>query len=1341
MNDDECLQLFCQKAFRRDQPKKSFSELSKLVINYSNGLPLALCVFGSFFSGRRGIEWEDALDMLKKYSNNDVFKILRLSYVALNHVEKTIFLDIACFFNMWGKDEVTQILVSCGFEATIGMKNLIDKSLLVEIELGNIKYIKMHDLVQQMGRLIVFDESRDVVARRSRLWFSHDIDQVLNRNTGTKATEGVVLPFTFAKDEANWNPVSFLRMRQLRLFIISCKFNLPRGLMGFPWTLKVLHWYGYPLRDLPLNVKLYELVYLKMHNSKIKRLSHGTQFMENLKILDLSHSKDLIESPEFYGLRNLERLVLEGCTKLFAIHPSLGQHQRLLVANLKGCVNLKSLPRQLEMTCLIEFVLEETGIVDLPDTLGSLTSVEVLNFRSCRNLQFLPRKLDMNSLKEFVLCGCTLVRNLPEFGENMKNLITLDVQETSIAKLPESLGSLASLQTLNSRDCKYLVGLPSNFHKLKHLKVLNISGCSAFCKLPENINENEALEILDASKTAITEVPSSIGHLQGLKTLLFHGCCSGPKGLTLPDSIFNLKSLTNLDLSNCNIDDRIIHFDLGGLSSLKKLDLSGNMFVNLPASCISNLLDLQFLYLNSCPRLQLLPQPSPGLNLMDAGDCASLTALSDVKLLHLFASLNQSGQYAKRLSHRLNADSLASLSFQALLVSIPGREIPSWFENQNYLSESKSSIILDIPPCEWLGFVLCIVLEDDMFYSTEAFGLSLLAKASNGDIVFLHGTGRELEKEISSPHLWILFGQIGRQSGARFSMDYNQLLLKFEARKNDVLSSIKCGWRLMDKIDFENLLSTVQELEDQENVRSSDVEEQRHCYSSVSVSHRTIVNECETESPESSSSLLEKESNLCDLPMHFSTDNASQCEHNHCDFAPAIADPTITVPPIAIYSPSSSNFRPSESVTSQANSEKGDEAGTAIELDWTGGSGDRGGKRRLVGVLMTEKALDNKKVMSMLRQDWNMLKEEVDILELEINAYLFTFEIEEDYIRVLRSRPWYISGCLLNIQEWTEYIVLSDGRFNMSPFWVQFHNVPLRAMTVSNLMKLGKRIGEVLMVECPIVNGRIIRSCARARINVDLSRPLVTGFWILRPELPKLWSSVRYERLENLCCKCGFIGHDSRICNAEREMAVMDPTKPMYGSWLSVSPERNCDYAMHVCEQGWFEVVGGGEKKMRFNTHNARYCIVRQQNFAPVIANPAITAQPPAAIESPSSSNCHPHESVTIESQEEIICSYDSIDGIKVSSPKQNPSWERNPIAGDTLVVNTISEAYSIESEKTNPEKILEELFQVPDLEDTELLQTYDMLTSDGRKYELFKSLPMRLRKPWILMQIKKYLS
>ncbi|KAH9725739.1 ADP-ribosyl cyclase/cyclic ADP-ribose hydrolase [Citrus sinensis] len=48
LHDDEALQLFCKQAFKTNQPWKEYEQLSKYVVKYSGGLPLALKVLGSF---------------------------------------------------------------------------------------------------------------------------------------------------------------------------------------------------------------------------------------------------------------------------------------------------------------------------------------------------------------------------------------------------------------------------------------------------------------------------------------------------------------------------------------------------------------------------------------------------------------------------------------------------------------------------------------------------------------------------------------------------------------------------------------------------------------------------------------------------------------------------------------------------------------------------------------------------------------------------------------------------------------------------------------------------------------------------------------------------------------------------------------------------------------------------------------------------------------------------------------------------------------------------------------------------------------------------------------------
>lgn len=108
---------------------------------------------------------------------------------------------------------------------------------------------------------------------------------------------------------------------------------------------------------------------------------------------------------------------------------------------------------------------------------------------------------------------------------------------------------------------------------------------------------------------------------------------------------------------------------------------------------------------------------------------------------------------------------------------------------------------------------------------------------------------------------------------------------------------------------------------------------------------------------------------------------------------------------------------------------------------------------------------------------------------------------------------------------------------------------------------------------------------------------------------------------------------------------------------------------------------------------------------------------------------------------EEPLC--DTRESTPRVAKQSNLSKKRNR-SGDALLsvvthmADTISKAYPSDTTKASAEEIFTELSKVTDLEESELLQAYDILTGDSRKYESFKALPSALRKAWVLMQIKK---
>ncbi|KAK7389921.1 hypothetical protein VNO78_25218 [Psophocarpus tetragonolobus] len=771
---NEALQLFCLKAFKQDQPKEEYLDLCKEVVEYAKGLPLALEVLGSHLHGRTVEVWHSGLEQIRSFPHSKIQDTLKISYDSLQDPEKKLFLDIACFFKGMDIDEVINILEKCGDHPKIGIDILIERSL---VTLDKNK-LRMHDLLQEMGRNIVFLESPKDPGKRSRLWSQKDIDHVLTKNKGSDEIQGIVLNLVQPCDyEARWSAEAFSKIGQLRLLKL-CDMQLPCGLNCLPRALKVLHWRGCPLKTLPLANQLDEVVELKLPHSRIEQIWHGTKFLENLKSMNLSFSKNLKQSPDFFGVPNLESLVLEGCTNLTEVHPSLVRHKKLVMMNLKDCKRLKTL----------------------------------------------PSKLEMSSLKDLNLSGCSEFKYLPEFGESMEHFSVLSLEGSAVTKLPISLGCLVGLAHLDLKNCKNLVCLPDTIDKLKSLTILNVSGCSKLSSLPEGLKEIKCLEELDASETAIEELPSSIFFLENLKYISFAGC-KGPVSnsvnkfflpfkrlfgnqqtpirFRLPPSILNLPSLRRLNLSYCNLSEESIPDDFCHLSSLLTLDLTGNNFVSLPIS-ITKLAKLEHLILNCCEKLQRLPELPPRMQLLDASNCTSLdtSKFNPSKPCSLFASPTNRTLIREMIKNLFKELRVPKARFDML---ITGSEIPSWFVPQKYASVAKITVPHNCPLNEWVGFALCFLLVSYAVppevchheVDCHLFG-------PNGKMFI---SSRDLPPmEPCYPHLYILYLSIDDYRDRIYEGgDYSEIEFVLKSYCCHSLEIVKCGCRLVCKQDVKDI--------------------------------------------------------------------------------------------------------------------------------------------------------------------------------------------------------------------------------------------------------------------------------------------------------------------------------------------------------------------------------------------------------------------------------------------------------------------------------------------------------------------------------------------------------
>ncbi|PRQ21940.1 putative leucine-rich repeat domain, L domain-containing protein [Rosa chinensis] len=427
----------------------------------------------------------------------------------------------------------------------------------------------MHDLLQEMGREIVRRESPKEPGKRSRLWSREEIHNVLKKNKGTEAIQGMVMEWS-ELEVAHWNPEALSNLSQLILLHIH-NVDLPKGLTCLPNSLRLLEWPGCPLRSLPRTFEPDELIELNLCHSNIEHLWKGTKNFNKLKFIKLCHSQNIVEIPDLAGVQNLESLELEGCKSLVRIHQSLGCLKKLIVLNLKDC----------------------------------------------KSLENLPGRIEMESLEKLILSNCSKIKKIPEFDGNMERLSVLHLDGTAIEELPVSIGRLSGLVSLNLSNCRNLVRLPStivhlckvvwgslnkflpsglqkvngepmsfSLPRLCNLIDLNLSNCN----LGEGAFANEfsyfpSLVTLNLSGNNLVRLPSGIGSLSKLEYCKLKNCKRLEELSDLPlnsnlvlkaDGCTSLKYL--FDASNFN---RLNESCFGsGFSFMNCVNLKGNQGCN-----------------------------------------------------------------------------------------------------------------------------------------------------------------------------------------------------------------------------------------------------------------------------------------------------------------------------------------------------------------------------------------------------------------------------------------------------------------------------------------------------------------------------------------------------------------------------------------------------------------------------------------------------------------------------------------------------------------------------------------------------------------------------------------
>ncbi|XP_044475721.1 disease resistance-like protein DSC1 [Mangifera indica] len=750
LHNNEALQLFSWYAFRQNRPNIGYEDLSKRVVKYTKGVPLALKVLGCCLLGKSKEVWESALKKFEIIPHKDIHKVLKISYDELNDDEQNIFLDIACFLKWQDKDFVVDFLNACDYEAEFGLSVLSDKCLITMTEDNK---LTMHDLLQEMGWEIVRQESIQEPGKRSRLWYHKDVYSILEENKISNVIEGICLDMSKQGEIICLERSVLAKMDQLRFFKLHNALNeendinkvhVSQELCYVSHKLRYLCWHGCPLKSLQSNIFSKNLVALDMPHSSIEELWPTVQ-LDRLKHVNLSYSKHL-KIQDLSLAPNLESLILEGCTSLCEV-----------VSSIYG-LNYK---------------------------------LRILNLRHCKSLDSLPTDIHLQSLEKVIFSGCSNLKKFPQIFWNMKELC---LDETAIEELSSSIENLSRLVLLDMKYCSKLERLPIDICELKSLEYLNLSGCSKLHGLPNNLGNLRALRVLKAERVITREVPTSILNLHWLEELDLTNC-----GIEeLPNNLDQLFTLQSLRLGRNFFES--IPTSIEGLVQLSYLDITYCERLKILPRLPKYLANIDA---NNCTKLEVLCslflpwfKEFAGSMRMNLSNCFKLE-LDSI--------------YERAFQQWKTNDFFITNRYQKKsgCICFPGSEIPEWLVSQRVGSYITLDLQGDHHSSKLTTYLLLCAVVEFKNYHNEGEGLVVgfeyLFTREDGIMDVLHGTLRGWERGtgpdyVDSDHVFLGYDFPFYISGSNSIKDYKycEITIRFYVenlitKREDFCKVKKCG--------------------------------------------------------------------------------------------------------------------------------------------------------------------------------------------------------------------------------------------------------------------------------------------------------------------------------------------------------------------------------------------------------------------------------------------------------------------------------------------------------------------------------------------------------------------
>ncbi|KAL8200145.1 hypothetical protein R6Q57_011484 [Mikania cordata] len=220
--------------------------------------------------------------------------------------------------------------------------------------------------------------------------------------------------------------------------------------------------------------------------------------------------------------------------------------------------------------------------------LGSLSNLRLIDVRECDiSSPILGSVQNLSFIESLYLSRNQISEEIPKSFSNICNLTTLDLQSNkfygNVSKLLETFCECESpkLELLafgdNNNNNNLIGQLPERLGKLKNLASIDLASSQLTGTLPNSLGSLSLLKTLDISGNQLSgSIPNTIGGLISLVSLdLSHNMLNG----SLPESIGRLNKLSSLSLHHNSLTGIVIENHFVDLTALESLWIGDNKLV------------------------------------------------------------------------------------------------------------------------------------------------------------------------------------------------------------------------------------------------------------------------------------------------------------------------------------------------------------------------------------------------------------------------------------------------------------------------------------------------------------------------------------------------------------------------------------------------------------------------------------------------------------------------------------------------------------------------------------------------------------------------------------------